>query len=637
MKHPRYIWLGFAFCLVVVLAAMGWISLAALRLDRAEANARLQEAAARRQEAEAHRRAAWEENIRLALWRMDSVLAPLVAQESARPYFAYSSFLPVDRAYSNMFNDRGEGEALIPSPLLSAESANILLYFQFEPDGRLTSPQVPVDSNVKLAVPQHVSEEAVSESRSQLSRIGKLVDRERLVAMLPESTPKPVELVVSPLAQTPEQRTANRQRQEEAQKRGRGFAEYSQRSQAVMSHANSAIIRNFDENALNNGLFLVPTDVSGVLMTPLWIDGNLILARRVTAGGREYVQGCWFDWPAIKASLLEMVVDLLPKADLVAMPEPASEEEARALAALPVRLTAEYPMQDLPAAEPASLSTGGSPSPIRLSLAIAWVCVLLAAVAVAALLLGVIRLSERRAAFVSAVTHELRTPLTTFQMYAEMLAEGMVSDPQQQRQYLNTLRSESARLTHLVENVLSYARLERGRANGRLVTIAMDEMIESMTGRLAARAEQAGMELVVEKDGSAGKTGGRMAVMANVSSVEQVLFNLVDNACKYASDASDKRIHLALQPDGHTPQLHVRDHGPGISAEIRRRLFCSFSKSANEAAHTAPGVGLGLALSRRLARDMQGDLRLEENGAEGACFVLTLAAVAEDVEDAAES
>ena len=70
--------------------------------------------------------------------------------------------------------------------------------------------------------------------------------------------------------------------------------------------------------------------------------------------------------------------------------------------------------------------------------------------------------------------------------------------------------------------------------------------------------------------------------------------------------------------------LRVRDHGQGISAEGARRLFRPFSKSAHEAAHTAPGVGLGLALCRRLSRSMGGDLRLDTLVKSGACFVLKL-------------
>jgi signal transduction histidine kinase len=117
---------------------------------------------------------------------------------------------------------------------------------------------------------------------------------------------------------------------------------------------------------------------------------------------------------------------------------------------------------------------------------------------------------------------------------------------------------------------------------------------------------------------------GDIVVKTNVSAVEQILFNLVDNACKYAAVAEDKRIHLILREEDGNALLRVEDHGPGIAPEMRRRLFRSFSKSAKEAAHSAPGVGLGLALSRRLARDLGGELRYSEQSAQGACFILRL-------------
>lgn len=604
MKRPWHIWMGFIFCLVVVLAAMGWISLTALESDR---NA-----------TEAYRRMAFDDNIRLALWRMDSMLAPLITQESARPYFVYGPFLPINRAYGNMFNDRSGGERLIASPLLSEDLPNILVHFQFEPDGRLSSPQLPIGSNRELAVPQHTTAEAVAATEARLGRVAALVDRERLQALLPEHTPEPVAVVVNPLVQTPEQRRQQQQKRQTAlENYGRGAVEFSQRSQAVQANAN-AMVQNQASNSLND-LLLPSTDVAGVLMTPLWIEGELILARRVSAGGREYVQGCLLDWPAIKASLLETVDDLLPQADLEPVGKVPAGGEARMLAALPVRL---IPGAMIPGAPLTGAAAEGVLSPILLSLGAAWICVLLAAIAVAALLLGVVRLSERRAAFVTAVTHELRTPLTTFQMYAEMLAEDMVPDAAQQKHYLNTLRAESVRLAHLVENVLCYARLERGRADGRLETVTLGQLLQQMQGRLAGRAEQAGMQLVVETKDRV----GRATVRANVSAAEQILFNLVDNACKYAAATDDKRIHLTLQQHDGGAELRLRDHGPGVSASARRRLFKPFSKSAQEAAHTAPGVGLGLALSRRLARDMGGDLRLDENVTDGASFVLTLPA-----------
>ena len=293
------------------------------------------------------------------------------------------------------------------------------------------------------------------------------------------------------------------------------------------------------------------------------------------------------------------------------MLDPDAEKDAHRLAFMPVKLVTP------------SLVFAPLPfwSPLRLPLAVAWACVLLAGLAVAILLHGTVSLSERRAAFVSAVTHELRTPLTTFKMYSEMLAEDMVPDPARRKQYLQTLCSEANRLGHLVENVLAYARLERGSARNRVERVRLSDLIERVKPRLVQRAEQAGMDLDVDGEENALAT----VVHVDVSAVEQILFNLVDNACKYAAPgAAEKIIHLEALPNGKFAMLRVRDHGQGISEQGARTLFQPFSKSAHEAAHSAPGVGLGLALCRRLSRSMGGDLRLDRLVKGGACFVLTL-------------
>jgi signal transduction histidine kinase len=207
-------------------------------------------------------------------------------------------------------------------------------------------------------------------------------------------------------------------------------------------------------------------------------------------------------------------------------------------------------------------------------------------------------------------------------MYAEMLFEGMVPDEGTRRRYLGTLCVEADRLTHLVENVLAYARLERGRPGQRCVPITLNELLQTTTDRLRDRAAQAGLELAMDAD--EGLRARR--VLADAAAVEQILFNLVDNACKYAVGASNRTLHLDVEADADRVRFRFHDHGPGISRAERRRLFQPFHKSAREAAQTAPGVGLGLALSRRLARDMHGDLKLDDRIVDGAGFVLTLPA-----------
>jgi signal transduction histidine kinase len=232
---------------------------------------------------------------------------------------------------------------------------------------------------------------------------------------------------------------------------------------------------------------------------------------------------------------------------------------------------------------------------------------------------GVLALSERRAAFVSSVTHELRTPLTTFRMYAEMLARDM-APPESRREYLETLKTESERLTHLVENVLAYARLERGRRPKRNERTTPATLVERLKPRLSERAARSQMELECVVDAGTGAA----PMLTDVGVVEQILFNLVDNAAKYAARAADPRIRLEAARDGDFVSLTVRDHGPGFASPREAARSAPFSKSAQEAAETAPGVGLGLALCRRLARELGGRLEICARNGDGAGAAVTL-------------
>jgi signal transduction histidine kinase len=583
MKRLWRIWLIFGLAVAVLLAGMGWVSLTALRLER---------------------EAAIEESVRLALWRMDSNLSLVIAQENARPYFAYTAIYPAERAYTRMFAELQRGDVLVPSPLLTETSPYILLHFQLGPDGALTSPQVPTGNMRDLAEShRYTTSERIEAAVGLIASLRKTLKKDIVLRAFPKDAAQPT--LPAP-AQAWQQEEGQQANQPQAQQTVRNISEYQAR---VRSYQKSANPQQAEDNT---GIAQAPKppNVSEGVLRPVWVGELLVLARRVRVNGGSYVQGCWLNWPAIEKWLLGDIRDLLPSAKLEPQRSAAADPRMQVLASLPVRLV------------PGSLPPGPQPqlSPIQLALLVAWGCVVAAATAVAVLLIGAVSLSERRATFVSAVTHELRTPLTTFQLYSEMLSEGMIADEEKRRSYLKTLCIEADRLSHLVENVLAYARLERGRTRGQAASIALGDLLERARDRLARRAEQAGMTLVVGAPAEA----LALRVRADASAVEQILLNLVDNACKYASSASDKRIELEAGRSDGFGILRVRDHGPGISAEGRSRLFRPFSKSAREAAHSKPGVGLGLALSRRLARDMGGDLRLDEAAPDGACFVLSL-------------
>jgi hypothetical protein len=122
----------------------------------------------------AQQQAELEERTRLALWRMDSSLMPLMVEEGARPYFAYKPFA-ADRAYTKR---SVQEEVLSPSPLLTFSSSNVWLHFQFDAQGRIVSPQVPVGKERELAEAGHVPREKIELAAARLAELRQILNQE---------------------------------------------------------------------------------------------------------------------------------------------------------------------------------------------------------------------------------------------------------------------------------------------------------------------------------------------------------------------------------------------------------------------------------------------------------------------------
>jgi signal transduction histidine kinase len=599
--------LAIAASAAVLAGALVWIGRTTLRLEAASV--------------EAQRRAALEEKVRLALWRMDSGLTAFVGRENARAVEAFDREepgSPAAVAYGPLARRRFE-----VSPQVSTGSGLPVAELTAALDGASnifqTAPQAPTVSPPMLA-------QARPQSASP-------------VQTAPEATPPALVAVATPApppvpAAKPEDTQALLNRNE-----------FLQRSQNLATQQNAFVPapnaeptpRLPDPAVVNpvptktpapqvaletlappsprapvrRALQVPATRVESTLQ-PVWVRGELYLVRRVRRGGVEQMQGIWLDWPALRGWLLGQVRDLLPAADLLPGGDPATDP-GRRIALLPVRL------------DPGRLPTLASPAwtPARLTLAVSSGAIALVLAAVGALLIGSLRQSQRRADFVSAVTHELRTPLTTFRLYTDMLAEGMVA-PAEQQDYLGTLRGEADRLGHLVENVLAYSRLER-RPEPNLEPVRLGELLDELRDRLGGHAVRAGMGLVVDLPFP---ELADERVLVDRNAVERILLNLMDNACKYAAGGTDAKLEVRALRRGKHLVLRFQDQGPGISSAERRRLFHAFHKSAARAAGGVPGVGLGLPLSRRLARSMGGDLRLADPGPRGgAAFELSLRTV----------
>ncbi len=572
MKPRRLWWVAYSAGSLVVLLALVWITVTVVRLERAELEARSD--------------ATHQEALRLALWRLDSWMAPLLAREAARPYFDYQPFYPQRRAYTALLDPIEPGDVFTPSALLGFESEYFSLHFQMAPDGVLTSPQAPSGEFRDLAEDSYLTGAQLVTNARKLDSINSLVTQEQVatcVAAADETAGEIAQPLPIPSRAPPQQAQQLKSRQEQSKRRNTYLQAIEQQGQTDQADPSG-------ESVVVGGL------------VPFWSDdGNgdveLIFTRSVRVGDQQYYQGFLCDWPKLRDVLLAQITDLVNDARLVPVLGGAQVGALNGmmLATIPVAL-------EVTAPQPLAV---GMLSPARSTVAVAWLAVLAGIAAVAVTLRASIAFAMRRARFASAVTHELRTPLTTFRMYSEMLADGMVSDPQQRQTYLETLRDESDRLSTIVENVLAYARLEDGRCPTRAVTTTAAKVLDEVLPSLRRRAETAGLELRLEGD-----VDEATSIRVDVEAVGQILFNLVDNACKYAADASERIVHLDIEARDGRLVLCVRDHGPGVPAAVAATIFDAFDRGTRNDGDPTPGVGLGLALARGLARDMGGDLKL---------------------------
>lgn len=256
-----------------------------------------------------------------------------------------------------------------------------------------------------------------------------------------------------------------------------------------------------------------------------------------------------------------------------------------------------------------------------------WVGVLLVAILAAAILAGgslllwQARRSEREAeqktSFVANVSHEFKTPLTTIRLYAELLEQGRVRDAAQGGEYLRTIGRETQRLARLVNNALDFSRLEQGRKKFARDRVDLSAVLKHLLAAHAPRIEEAGLrvETVLPEK--------QLIRETDRDAIEQIVLNLLDNACKYAAGGGEVQVTLAVRPAGGV-EIRVRDRGPGVPAGHRERIFEKFHRVEDALTAEKSGAGLGLSIARQLARGLGGELRCIARDGGGAEFVLEL-------------
>jgi len=228
--------------------------------------------------------------------------------------------------------------------------------------------------------------------------------------------------------------------------------------------------------------------------------------------------------------------------------------------------------------------------------------------------------NELKSDFISNVSHELKTPLSIISMFGEMLAAGRVKTPAQATEYAEVIWRESVRLARLIDNVLDFAKIERG--------VDIYEFAQGDVGEIVARA----VELSTHRLNAAGMTCTAdiapelPPARVDGNALTLAVLNLIDNAIKYAADG--KLIEVTTRAEGERILVSVRDHGPGIEADEHERIFERFYRARAVRLKPIRGSGIGLALVERIASAHHGGVEVDSAPGQGGTFTLWLPAEA---------
>lgn len=224
--------------------------------------------------------------------------------------------------------------------------------------------------------------------------------------------------------------------------------------------------------------------------------------------------------------------------------------------------------------------------------------------------------SRAKSEFLAVMSHELRTPLNAILGYVDLLDAGVHGEMNpSQRQHLERIGRSSRHLLQLIEEILSFSRLEVGRESVQIEEVPLARLVDEVVEMMTPLVEEEGLEFRI------GQPDRDTVVATDPSKLRQILLNLLMNAVKFT-----ERGHVALEVELEAERVafRVRDTGPGIEEEELERIFEPFQRGRDLVIGQHGGTGLGLPVSRDLARLLGGDLLVESEPGEGSTFTVVL-------------
>ena len=227
-----------------------------------------------------------------------------------------------------------------------------------------------------------------------------------------------------------------------------------------------------------------------------------------------------------------------------------------------------------------------------------------------------VALARLKSDFVSNVSHELRTPLSLIRLYAETLELGRIKGQTKVEEYYRIIRTESERLTALINNILDFSRIEAGRKEYDFRQTDLAELVSNTLDTYRGQIDEHGFTFEQSIDSSI------PPVQVDQEAIARSLVNLVNNALKYSD--TEKFLGVKLYRADGVLKLEVVDRGIGIARNEQSKIFEKFYRAGNPLVHNTKGSGLGLSLVRHIAHAHGGEVEVESTPGKGSKFTLTL-------------
>jgi signal transduction histidine kinase len=229
--------------------------------------------------------------------------------------------------------------------------------------------------------------------------------------------------------------------------------------------------------------------------------------------------------------------------------------------------------------------------------------------------------NQAKAAFLATMSHELRTPLNAIGGYVELMDMGLRGDlSAEQRHDLARIRRSQQHLLGLINDVLHFAKLDAGHVTFTVAPVELDRLIRDLEPLIAPQVRAKGLAYVYRG------CDPQFRALADAEKLQQILLNLLSNAVKFTGPGGRVEVECGVRGEG-SVWVSVRDTGVGIPRDRLRTVFEPFVQAEQKLTRVHEGIGLGLAISRDLARGMGGELSAESEVGVGSVFTVVVPGV----------